>query len=156
MLSCFSRVQLYVTLCTVACQVHGILQARILEWIAMPFSRRSSQPGMEPRSLMSPALAGGLSSTSTWGAPHNGQCQQCYLSTFEKAGLFISQHNVNLKLKGNFSYMASQTLLWSYPSHSHPPSSKEKSRRMVTFLLGEGIINWGRGFNCWFNLGEGL
>ena len=24
--------------------VHGILQARILEWVAMPFSRRSSQP----------------------------------------------------------------------------------------------------------------
>ena len=26
------------------CSVHGILQARILEWIAMPSSRRSSQP----------------------------------------------------------------------------------------------------------------
>ena len=25
--------------------VHGILQARILEWVAMPFSRESSQPG---------------------------------------------------------------------------------------------------------------
>ena len=24
--------------------VHGILQARILEWVAMPFSRESSQP----------------------------------------------------------------------------------------------------------------
>ena len=24
--------------------VHGILQARILEWVAMPSSRRSSQP----------------------------------------------------------------------------------------------------------------
>ena len=33
--------------------VHGILQARILEWVAFPFSRGSSQPGMEPRS---PAL----------------------------------------------------------------------------------------------------
>ena len=30
--------------------VHGILQARILEWVAMPSSRRSSQPRMEPRS----------------------------------------------------------------------------------------------------------
>ena len=26
--------------------VHGILQARILEWIAMPFSRTSSQQGL--------------------------------------------------------------------------------------------------------------
>ena len=30
--------------------VHEILQARILEWIAFPFSRGSSQPRMEPRS----------------------------------------------------------------------------------------------------------
>ena len=28
--------------------VHGILQARILEWLAIPFSRGSSDPGMEP------------------------------------------------------------------------------------------------------------
>ena len=30
--------------------VHGILQARILEWVAFPFSRGSSQPKIEPRS----------------------------------------------------------------------------------------------------------
>ena len=31
--------------------VHGILQARILEWVAFPFSMGSSQdPGIEPRS----------------------------------------------------------------------------------------------------------
>ena len=30
---------------------HGILQARILEWVAIPFSRGSSQPGIEPGSL---------------------------------------------------------------------------------------------------------
>ena len=30
--------------------VHGILQARILEWVAIPFSRRSFLPGIEPRS----------------------------------------------------------------------------------------------------------
>ena len=33
--------------------VHGILQARILEWVAISFSRGSSRPGIEPRS---PAL----------------------------------------------------------------------------------------------------
>ena len=32
------------------CTVHGILQARILEWVAFPFSRRSSSPGIEPSS----------------------------------------------------------------------------------------------------------
>ena len=29
---------------------HGILQARILEWVAMSFSRGSSHPGIQPRS----------------------------------------------------------------------------------------------------------
>ena len=33
--------------------VHGILHARILEWVAIPFSRDPSDPGTEPRS---PAL----------------------------------------------------------------------------------------------------
>ena len=40
---------------------HGIFQASILEWVAMPSSRGSSQPRIEPASLMSPALAGGFS-----------------------------------------------------------------------------------------------
>ena len=30
--------------------VHRILQTRILEWVAVPFSRGSSNPGTEPRS----------------------------------------------------------------------------------------------------------
>ena len=30
--------------------VHGILQARILEWVAFPFSRGSPNPGIEPKS----------------------------------------------------------------------------------------------------------
>ena len=29
---------------TMDCTVHGILQERILEWVAFPFSRGSSQP----------------------------------------------------------------------------------------------------------------
>ena len=37
--------------------VHGILQARILEWDAMPSSRGSSPPRDWTSSLMSPALA---------------------------------------------------------------------------------------------------
>ena len=35
--------------------VHGILQARILEWVAIPFSRDLTDTGIEPRS---PALSG--------------------------------------------------------------------------------------------------
>ena len=53
MLSHFSHVQLIATLWTVAHQAPlsmGILQARILEWVAMPSSRGLPNPGIEPRS----------------------------------------------------------------------------------------------------------
>ena len=46
----------------------GILQARILEWVAIPSSRGSSQPRVgkiEPESLMFPALAGRFFTTSS-------------------------------------------------------------------------------------------
>ena len=51
-----SRVQLFATPWTVTLagsSVHGISQARILEWVAISFSRGSSQPWIE---LGSPAL----------------------------------------------------------------------------------------------------
>ena len=42
------------TLCdSMDCIVHGILQARILEWVAFPFSGDLPNPGIKPRS---PAL----------------------------------------------------------------------------------------------------
>ena len=34
--------------------IHGILQARILEWVAMSFSRQSSQPRDKPASFVAP------------------------------------------------------------------------------------------------------
>ena len=40
--------QLCLTLCDpMDCTVHGIFQARILEWVAFPFSRGSSQPRVQ-------------------------------------------------------------------------------------------------------------
>ena len=53
--------QLCLTLCRLmdcsppGSSAHGVLQARILEWVTIPFSRGSSQPRDETRS---PALAG--------------------------------------------------------------------------------------------------
>ena len=52
MLSHFSHVQLIATL--PGSSVHGILQARILEWVAMQSSRGSSRPGIKSVSLASP------------------------------------------------------------------------------------------------------
>ena len=44
--------------------VHGILQARILEWIATCSSGDIPDPGIELVSLMTPALAGRYCTTS--------------------------------------------------------------------------------------------
>ena len=74
-----SPVQLFATPQTVALQAPlsmGILQAKILEWVTMPFSRGSSRPrdrtqdpGIELEFLMSPALAGRFFTTNaTWEA----------------------------------------------------------------------------------------
>ena len=50
--------------------VHGILQASILVWVAVPTPGDLPDPGIEPVSLESPALAGGFFTTSTtWEAP---------------------------------------------------------------------------------------
>ena len=63
---------LYVCVCAQSCptlcnlmdcspqgsSVHGILQARILEWITILFSGNLPDPGIESASLASPALAG--------------------------------------------------------------------------------------------------
>ena len=45
--------------------VHGILQARILEWVAISSSRGSSGPRDEAHISVSPALAGRFFITST-------------------------------------------------------------------------------------------
>ena len=51
--------------------VHEILQARILEWVAIPSPGDLPNLGMEPVSLRSPALAGGFfTASATWEATH--------------------------------------------------------------------------------------
>ena len=55
--------------------IHGILQARVLEWIAMLFSRGSSQPRYWTHVSLSPALAGRFFPISTtWEALSAGSC----------------------------------------------------------------------------------
>ena len=49
--------------------VHIILQARILEWVAFPSPGDLPNPGIEPESPLSSALAGGFSITAPPGKP---------------------------------------------------------------------------------------
>ena len=61
--------QLCPTLCDpMVFTVHGILQARILEWVAFPFSRDFPNPGIQPRS---PALQVDSLLAETQGKPKN-------------------------------------------------------------------------------------
>ena len=69
MLSRFSHVRLSQTLWAAALQARlpeGF--SRQEEWASMPSSRGPSQPGIEPASLMSPALASGFFTTSHLGS----------------------------------------------------------------------------------------
>ena len=50
--------------------IHGILQARILEWIVMPSAGDLPDPWIEPMSLMSPALASRCFPTSATPGKH--------------------------------------------------------------------------------------
>ena len=73
MLSCFSHVWLCDPMdCSpLGSSVHGILQARTMEWVAMPFSRGSFRPRDWTHISLYPALAGGFFTTDTtmnkWG-----------------------------------------------------------------------------------------
>ena len=49
--------------------VHGISQARILEQVAISYSRDLPEPGIEPMFLASPALAGRFFTTAPPGKP---------------------------------------------------------------------------------------
>ena len=51
------------------CTVYGILQARILEWVAVPFSRDLPKPGVKPRS---PALQAYSLPSEPPGKPKDG------------------------------------------------------------------------------------
>ena len=79
MLSCFSRVRLCATLCTVARQASlSMVFSRPEYWSELPFPtpRDLPDPGVEPASLVSPALGGGFFTTSaTW------EARECHLSS---------------------------------------------------------------------------
>ena len=70
----------YPTLCDhVHCSLpgtslHGILQARVLEWVAIPFFRGSCNPGIELESPVSPALQ-----VDTLLPSHLGKMWQCWV-----------------------------------------------------------------------------
>jgi len=92
-----SCVWLFASPCTAACQAllsMGILQARILEWTAMPSSRGSSQP--KDQTQVSYNAAGFFTSWSTREAL--SECQVLY-NFVPFVGLCIQHHRIPIRLK---------------------------------------------------------
>ena len=94
--------------------VHGILQARILEWVAMTSSRGSSQPGTDPGSLPSSALAGGFFTTSiTWEAQKRAAWEKC------KIWEFLSFYQAQFTAV-NLGSLSQNCLSAAHETHKHP------------------------------------
>ena len=109
----FSPVWLFATLWTVARQaplVHRILQARILEWVAMPSSRgswRRLNSWIKPLSVTFPALAGGFFTTSaTWKNGYISWLLSCLFGTVPQSYL----RPCLLRLKSSV-YLPNKTIL---------------------------------------------
>ena len=88
--------------------VHGILQARILAWVAMPSPRDLPHPGIRPTSFMSPTLAGGFFTVSvTWEA-------QCPPRTAERLDKALEERSQALREKEWWPRAANGLLSPSY------------------------------------------
>ena len=82
--------------------VHGILQGRILEWVAIPPPGDLPDPGIEPASLMSPASAVGSLPLAPpkvlWGGKIN-QIEDDW-SIYDGIKYLQHTHNSNIYLGG--------------------------------------------------------
>ena len=97
MLSCFSRVQLCAIL-SVDCSppvssVHGSLQARILEWVAMPPPGDLPNTKIKPVSPASPALQADSLLLSHKGSPYNTVLLTIVSHAFLRPPRTYSSHN---------------------------------------------------------------
>ena len=135
-LFCAKSRQLCLTLCdlmdltSTGPSVHGILQAGILDWVAI------SSPGIKPESPMSPTLAGGFFTTNaTWETilsikRHNKRGAE---QTFEENSSCILRVLINrlsLKVKCVYAKMIMSlliqvTITWRWKTHTHTNSTTQ-------------------------------
>ena len=104
--------------------VHGILQARILEWVATPPPGDLPNPGIKPTSLKYPALAGRFFTTgATWEAQRSfgvWSLSSVWLfatpwTAARQASLSFTISQSLLKLMSIESVMPSNHLILCYP-----------------------------------------
>ena len=96
------------TLCDpMDCTIHGILQARILEWVAFPFSRGSSQPRDQTQVSH---IAGGFFIAEPQGKPKNTGVGS--LSLLQ--GIFLTQES-------NQGFLHCRRILYQLSYEGSPP-----------------------------------
>ena len=96
---------------------HGILQARILEWVGCPPPGDLPNPGIEPASLKSPALAGRFFiSSSTWEIPSLGA-----IATEPKCCPHWSQYALKPMLCHKRSHRSEKSMQHSWRAAPHLP-----------------------------------
>ena len=103
------------------CSPPGVLQARILEWVAMPSSQGSfrprdlSDPGIETTSLVSPALVGGFFTTRATWKIHSSRA----LLNLSKGQLLSIQDQLQ-SLESSLPLLSSQIHIWSISTSYEP------------------------------------
>ena len=108
--------------------VHGIIQARILEWVAVPPPGDLPDPGIEPVSLMFPALAVWFFTTSaTWEAlKYNVYTLFTNLGLVYLTAFLIALFGFLLGIEKPNKSKEVHSVLSSYP-HSTPTPAKPTS-----------------------------
>ena len=121
--------------------VHGIFQARILEWASFPFSKGSSNPGMEPRS---PTLqVDSLPAEPQGKAKNTGVCslsllQRIFLTQeLNRSLLHCRWILYQLSYKG-FFFQFSRSVV----SNSCDPIARAAWQATVHGIIQEGILDW--------------
>ena len=123
---------------------HGILQARTLEWVAMPSTRGSSQPRDRP--LVSCTAGGFFTDWATWEAPQTTRHPGNSLNNGFKCLQLTQGSNPGLlhcrRILYQLSHNGSPRILeWvAYPFSRG--SSRPRNQTGVSCIAGRFLTNW--------------
>ena len=124
--------------------VHGILQARMLEWIAMPCPRGSSWPRDRTRILMLPALAGEFFSQI---APLGKYSYSCSVQLLSCVRLFATPRTLarqaSLSITNSWSLLKLMSIKsWCHPTICHPLLLSPPSSPTFNLSQHQGLFQW--------------
>ena len=123
--------------------VHGILQVRILEWVTFPPSEDLPDPGMEPKSPASLALASGFSTSEP---PEKSRTNLCY-----SVGIHLLKKTLMLRENSQtsliYDIIRSLKVCQVAPEDIH--SMSPNLRSPLPLRMAQGTRRWGE------HVGEG-